>query len=78
MGLASLDGETDYTLYCFDQAVWYLGSYIQGELDAIPLGKGKNAEKTKSNKQERLLKKLLGLEGEDAPGRFRDPAEMAK
>lgn len=76
MGLRSLPGETDYTIFCFDQAIWYLGSHVQGELDAIPLGKGKNAEKTRKNKQERLLKQLLGIEEKDAPGRFRDPAKM--
>lgn len=76
MGLPSLDHESDFTVFCFDQAIWYLGSYIQGELDAVPLGKGKNAEKTRGKKQERLLKKLLGIDDRDSPGQFRDPAQF--
>lgn len=59
-----------------DQAVWFLDSYVQGELEAVPLGKGKKAEKNRQTQQERLLKRLLGIETANSPGQFRDPAAM--
>jgi hypothetical protein len=70
--------DVDYVCFCFDQAGWFLINLVEGQLDAVPLGKGKNAEKRRKQQQERLLKRILGMEkGEKAPS-FRDPAAMLK
>lgn len=53
----------------------YTGNWIQGELDAIPPGKGKHADKNRKGKQERLLHQLLGTEPQKRV-MFRDPASM--
>lgn len=68
--------DLDLICFQFDQACWYLQSYIQGELDAVPLGKGKNAEKNQQKAQERLLNRLLGITTDKSPGQFRDPGMM--
>jgi len=67
------EADPEFVAFCFDQAVWFLESYVQGELDAVPLGKGNNAEKRQKVQQERLLNRLLGISSADTPGQFRDP-----
>jgi hypothetical protein len=64
-----------YEGFCFDQAVSLVGTSIEGQLDAIEMGKGKNAAKARQAKQEILLKKLLFGDKVKMTKAFRDPAE---
>lgn len=67
----------DWVAYCLDEAIFYVGRYIENELEQVKLGKGQNAARTRAAKQERLLQKLLGTDGA-AGKRFADPADMFK
>jgi len=60
-----------------DEAVFYVGRYIENELENVKEGKGKNAARARAAKQERLLQKLLGTDA-SAGKRFADPADLLK
>jgi hypothetical protein len=66
-------GLEDYEAFCLDQAITYVGFYIQGKLDNIKLGKGKKAEERRRLQQDSLLNTLLYGESKK-PRKFRDPA----
>jgi hypothetical protein len=57
--------------------VFYVGRYIENELDNVKEGKGKNAARARAAQQERLLKKLLGTDA-SAGKRFADPADLLR
>ena len=65
-----------YEAYCFDEAVQYVGTHIQGQLDEVKTPKGKNGEKRRKEMQQELLMNILS----DAPKKpkFRDPADMLR
>lgn len=56
----------------------WLGNDIQGELDNVKLGKGKNAQERRAARQQALLERILFGKKGSTKGRFRDPAEMLK
>jgi hypothetical protein len=67
----------DWAAYCLDEAVFYVGRYIESELEKVKEGKGKNAAQARAAKQERLLRKLLGQDA-SAGKRFADPADLLR
>lgn len=70
-----VDIQESYAAFCFDQAVMYLGSYIQSELDSVKRGNGKDADKHRAAQQAALLDKLLYGEKSTTP-QFKDPMSM--
>lgn len=58
----------EYVAFCFDESIFYFGSYIEGELNKIEAKSQKEAR----GKQRAVLRRLLMNRS-----RFRDPmAEM--
>jgi hypothetical protein len=67
----------EYAAYCIDQAVHFLGTFIENELHNLENSGGKKqSAKTKQARQERLLQKLLGIASEGP--KFRDPGDLLK
>ena len=73
---SSLIGLTSgsYEAFCLDQAVWYLGTRIQGQLDKVGRKRDRK-EAANSAARERLMKKMLGQEDAGNSG-FADPAAL--
>lgn len=62
-----------YEAYCFDQAVWYLGTTITAEVEKAGHKKQKGEAAMKAAR-ERVLKRYL--DGPNAKGLYADPAAM--
>lgn len=62
-----------YEAFCFDQAIWYLGTSITGRLEKIGRKKQRGEAGIEAAREREL--KLI-LEGKDAKGAFADPALM--
>lgn len=60
-----------YEAFCFDQAVWYLGTMITHKLDTVGTKRDKKAMANEAARK-RMLDKLLY--GDQAQGQFADPA----
>lgn len=71
MGLTS----GSYEAYCLDQAVWYLGISISGELDKVGRKKQKGELQNEQGRQ-KVLSKFLGTTA--AQPKYADPAAMFK
>lgn len=63
-----------YEAFCLDQAVWYLGTRIQTQLENV--GRKKDRKQAANEAaRERLMKKILGQEDSGKSG-FADPAAL--
>jgi len=71
MGLTS----GSYEAYCLDQATWYLGITITGELEQAGEKKVKG-QAAKESARKRVLSKYLGTDGDSTKGQYADPAAM--
>jgi hypothetical protein len=60
-----------YEAYCFDQAVWYVGTFITSELEKAGHKPQKGEAQVKAART-KVLNKYL--ESADAPGQYADPA----
>ncbi|AVR56921.2 hypothetical protein PBI_TRISCUIT_48 [Microbacterium phage Triscuit] len=60
-----------YEAYCFDQAVWYLGSWITNKLEKVGAKKDRKAAANEAARKRVLDRILLG---DKAKSQFADPA----
>lgn len=63
-----------FAAFCFDDAVSYLGMYIESELSRV---RGKDERETEQ-KMKLRLRRLLGPGREKESARFADPVAMGK
>lgn len=61
-----------YEAYCIDEAVWYLGTTIESELDEAGNGKPSKGERKAHDARKRVLEKYFGKAPEEQR-KFADP-----
>lgn len=66
--------DDEYAAYCLNQAVAYVGKFIDGEMDKAASG-AKN-EKAAASARDRVLKHYLDARPDKSTSRFADPAMM--
>ena len=66
-----------FEAFCFDEAIWYLGTTIDGELEQAGHKPSKDEAKFKAAR-DKVLAKFFGATTQikRTPGRFADPAVM--
>ena len=62
-----------YEAYCFDQAVWYFGSFIEAEVEKAG-HKRQKGEAALISARKRVMNKYV--EGESGKGQYADPAAL--
>lgn len=89
MGLGSGPRSDPYAAYCFDEAVWIFGSYVEREVE-----KSQKGAKTTAESENRARSTMTRIFAQDTPiqsegpkeleaampppGTFKDPAEFFK
>jgi hypothetical protein len=64
-----------FEAFCLDQAVWYLGTRIQSELDKVGRKRDRK-EVANAEARKRLMKKLMGEDEKSGGSGFADPAAL--
>lgn len=65
--------EGSYEAYCLNQATWYLGTFVTGEIEKVGQKKAKGQAGTEAARK-RKLEQLLGIEQKKTKGTYADPA----
>lgn len=66
-----------YVAYCFNEAVFTFGRFVQGELDKIKR-KTRESDSAYTGRLQRRLDTLLAEEGYEPPMRFANPMPMVR
>lgn len=66
--------DDEYVAYCFNQAVTYVGKFIEGKMDEAS-AKAKS-EKASVAARQRILTKYLSMDGKRKKPQFMDPAQF--
>lgn len=64
--------DDEYVAYCFNQAVTYVGKFIESKMDEAS-AKAKN-EKASTAARQRILNRYLSMDGKPKKQAFMDPA----